>query len=421
VRGRLAVSSCAFVACVLGLVACGGGGGGGGGGAVSGKTLTIYSSLPLQGSSRVQGKATTDGIKLALKQVGYKVGGYTIKYHSLDDSTAQAGKWDPGQTSANARKAVGDKSTILYIGEFNSGASAISIPILNRAGIGQISPSNTDVGLTVALKGATEPGAPQKYYPTGKRTYVRVVPKDTIQGAALATVMKGDGCKKPYILNDKEVYGQGLGVDTALALKSNAIPALGNDGWDPKAANYRTVASKLAGKGVDCVVLSGIVNNNAVQLTKDLGAGTKAKIYGPDGVCTSTYSSPKQGGIPTSLDNRVVCTVATLSPKNYPPAGKKFFSDFKATYGHPVDDPYALYGYESASLGLDAIKRAGNKGNDRAAVVSQLFATKSRPSVLGTYSIDKNGDTSLTDYGLYKIINGNLTFDRVVKAKGAAL
>jgi branched-chain amino acid transport system substrate-binding protein len=369
----------------------------------------------------VQGSATVAGIKLALKEAGYKAGGFTLKYTSLDDSTAQTGKWDPGQTSANARKAVADSSTIVYIGEFNSGASAISIPILNRAGLGQISPSNTDVGLTVALKGATEAGAPQKYYPTGKRTYVRVVPKDTIQGAAIATVMKGDGCTKPYILNDKEVYGQGLGVDTSLALKANGIPALGNDGWDPKAANYRTVASKIAGKGVDCIELSGIVNNNAVQLTKDLAAGTKAKIYGPDGVCTATYSDPKQGGIPTSLDNRVVCTVATLSPKNYPPAGQKFFADYKATYGHEVDDPYALYGFETASLAIDAIKRAGANGNNRQAVVDQLFATRGRQSVLGTYNIDKNGDTSLTAYGLYKIVNGQLTFDRVIQAKGAAL
>ena len=53
---------------------------------------------------------------------------------SLDDSTAAAGKWDPGATSSNARKAAQDKSTIAYLGEFNSGASAISIPILNEAG-----------------------------------------------------------------------------------------------------------------------------------------------------------------------------------------------------------------------------------------------------------------------------------------------
>jgi branched-chain amino acid transport system substrate-binding protein len=402
----------------VGVAACGGGGGGGNTSAstASGNALTIYSSFPLQGASKPQSDALVNGIKLALKQAGGKAGKYTITYKSLDDSTATAGKWDAGQVSTDARTAAQDKNTILYLGEFNSGASAISIPILNRAGIGQISPSNTAVGLTSNAAGAT-PGEPDKYYPTGKRTYVRVVPKDTVQAAAIATVMKQEGCTKPYILNDKEVYGQGLATNAVASLKSAGIPSLGNDGWDPKAANYRSVASKIAGKGADCVFLSGITDNNGVQLTKDIAAGVpKAKIYGPDGLCESAWVDPKKGGFPASLDSRVKCTVATLSPDKYPPAGQKFFSDYKTTYGDANPDPYALYGYETMSLALDAIKRAGDKGNDRQAVIQQLFATKDRQSVLGTYSIDPNGDTTNTDYGLYSVDNGQIKFDQVIKA-----
>jgi branched-chain amino acid transport system substrate-binding protein len=417
VRGRWFAVSSLVVASAVGVAACGGGGGGSSSSAnVSGSTLTIYSSFPLQGASKPQSDALVNGIKLALKQANNKAGKYTINYQSLDDSTATAGKWDPGQVSTDARKAAQDKSTILYLGEFNSGASAISIPILNQAGIGQISPSNTAVGLTSNAAGA-EPGEPDKYYPTGKRTYVRVVPKDTVQAAALATVMKQEGCTKPYILNDKEVYGQGLATNTVASLKTAGIPSLGNDGWDPKAANYRSVASKINSKGVDCVLLSGITDNNGVQLTKDIAAGVpKAKIYGPDGLCESAWVDPAKGGFPTSLDSRVKCTVATLSPDKYPPAGQKFFSDYKAAYGDQNPDPYALYGFETMSLALDAINRAGDKGNDRAAVIQQLFATKDRQSVLGTYSIDQNGDTTNTDYGLYSVDNGQIKFDQVIKA-----
>src|SRR5215207_328494 len=208
----LAVFACLLGAFALGMTACGddddddGGGGGGGGG---GGTLDVYSSLPLQGASRPQTTAMVDGIKLALKQASNKAGEFTIKYTSLDDSTAQAGTWTPEATSANARKVAQDDKAIAYIGEFNSGASAISIPILNEVPIAQISPANTAVGLTTDEPGA-DAGEPEKYYPTGQRHYLRIVPKDTIQGAALATVMKMDGCTKTYILNDKEVYGVGL-------------------------------------------------------------------------------------------------------------------------------------------------------------------------------------------------------------------
>src|SRR5215210_3789013 len=127
----LAVLSCLFAAFALGLVACGddddesvGGGGDSGGGGISGDTLTVYSSLPLQGTSKGQSEAVIDGEKLALSEVGGKVGKYTIKYVSLDDSTAQnPGTADEAQTAQNARKAVQDESTIFYLGEFNSGGT----------------------------------------------------------------------------------------------------------------------------------------------------------------------------------------------------------------------------------------------------------------------------------------------------------
>src|SRR5437763_12331282 len=147
----MAASGCLLAALSFGVAACGGNNsssGGGGGGTTGSTTLTIYSSLPLQGDSRPQSVSVVDGEKLALQKAGGKVGKFTIKYVSLDDSTAAAGKWDPGATSSDARKAAQDKSTIVYLGEFNSGASAISIPILNEAIILQISPSNTYVGLT---------------------------------------------------------------------------------------------------------------------------------------------------------------------------------------------------------------------------------------------------------------------------------
>src|SRR3954447_18161744 len=202
----VAAAGCLMTALALGVAACGGsgdrrrsggGGGGGGGGATGGSsgggggggggrtTLTIYSSLPLQGDSRPQSTDVVYGEKLALEEAGGKVGKFKITYKSLDDSTAAAGKWEPGQTSADARKAAQDQSTIVYLGEFNSGASAISLPITNEAGILQISPSNTYVGLTRA-EGADK-GEPDKYYPSGKRTFGRVVPADHIQAAAQVT------------------------------------------------------------------------------------------------------------------------------------------------------------------------------------------------------------------------------------------
>jgi branched-chain amino acid transport system substrate-binding protein len=414
----------AVLSCLLGLfaltaVSCGDDDDEGGGGTVSGDTLTIYSSLPLQGSARPQNLAVINGAKIALKQRNNKVGKYTIKYTSLDDATAQAGKWDPGATSANARKAANDDKTIAYMGEFNSGATAISLPILNEAGIPQVSPANTAVGLTTNEQGADK-GEPDKYYPTGKRTYARTPPRDRIQGAALATVMKEDGCKQLYILNDKEVYGLGVANNTEASAKEQGIDVVANEGIDPKAANYRSIASKINDSGADCFFFGGITQNNAVQLYKDVAASTDATLYGPDGVAEGTFFDPGEGGIPANVARRTTITVATLSKEEYEkrhiPA-RRFFDAYEKEYNEPDPDPYAIFGFETMSLILDAIERAGDKGNDRDEVLKQIFATKRPDSVLGNYSIDKNGDTTLTDYGVYKVEGGKLAFQRTVEAQ----
>ena len=385
----------------------------GGGSTASGTTLTIYSSLPLQGTSRGQSQAVINGEKLALDDVGGKVGNFNIKYVSLDDSTAQnPGTADEGKTAQNARQAVRDKSTIVYLGEFNSGGTKVSLPILNKANIPQISPSNTYIGLTTNEPGS-EPGEPQKYYPTGKRTYARVVPRDKIQGAALVTTMKEDGCKTVSLWNDKSTYGAGLARNVKQSAQAAGLTIENEQGTDKNAPNYRSIASKVTS---DCFLWAGVTGENGVQVFKDVAAANKTvKMYGPDGVSEPAFADPKQGGVPTAVGARIKTTVATLGVKDLPGAAP-ILAKYKTKYNTTVVAPYGIYGYETMALALDAIKRAGAQGNNRDAVLKALFATKDRQSVLGSYSIDANGDTSLTDYGLYTIKNGVLTYSKKIVA-----
>jgi branched-chain amino acid transport system substrate-binding protein len=422
----------ALLSCLLGLfaltvAACGDDdedeGGGGGGEAISGDELVIYSSLPLQGTSKEQSEAVINGEKLALAQANNKVGKYTIKYVSLDDSTAQnPGTADEAQTAQNARKAVQDPKTIFYLGEFNSGGSKVSIPILNKAGIPQISPANTYVGLTTDKPGS-EPGEPEKYYPAQTRTYARVVPADDIQGAALVTIMKEDGCQSLHIFNDKTTYGAGLARNIELAAEEQGLKVDGNDGTDRNAPNYRSLAAKVKS---DCFIGSGVTGENYVQVFKDVAAANPdVKLYGPDGVAEEAFTNPSKGGVPADVGARTKITVATLGLEEFKKrknaAAEKFFSGFEETYNDPSPDPYAIYGYETMQLALDTLKALGDKANDREAVAKQLLEnTKDRESALGVYSIDENGDTTLTDYGLYTIQDGVPTFEKVIKAQPAS-
>jgi branched-chain amino acid transport system substrate-binding protein len=415
-RVRWLVTAICIAALTVGVSACGSSSKSSGGATskISGTSLTVYSSLPEQGASGGQAKAIENGAKIAVANRGGKVGKYTITYKPLDDSLASTGAADEGKGAQNARTAVQDKSAIGYVGEYNSGISKVTIPILNKAGITQISPANTYVGLTSDAPGH-EPGEPDKYYPTGKRTYARVVPKDTVQAAAMVTAAKQDGCKTIHVFNSKTTYSAGLARNIGLAApKVGGLTIEGNDAFDPKAANYRSLA---AGVKADCAFQTGEIEQNGVQLMKDVAAADKGvKLYGADGICLNASADPTKG-VPASLASQFKCTIATLDPKTFGPEGKKFFADFKAKYNEPSPDPYAIYGYEAMSLLLDAVKTASASGDlTRQKVTDAVFSTKDRNSVLGKYSIDQNGDTTLTDYGLYKIVGKTLTFERVIKS-----
>src|SRR5437868_5950800 len=143
------------------------------------EVIKIVSSLPRTGSANTQSTTMVNGIKMAIDEVGGKIGPYTIAYEDWDDASPERGAWDPAIEAANADKAIKDPDVMAYIGTYNSGAAKISMPKLNAAGVVMVSPANTWPGLT--KPGIGEANEPMVYRPSGKVTYYRVVPADDIQ------------------------------------------------------------------------------------------------------------------------------------------------------------------------------------------------------------------------------------------------
>ncbi len=266
------------------------------------------------------------------------------------------------------------------------------------------------MGLTSDEPGAN-PGEPDKYYPTGQRTYTRIVPKDTIQGAALATVMKEDGCTKVELTNDKEVYGAGLASNIESAAEGPGLEIIANDAIDKNAANYRSLAQKAKGAGADCFVFSGITANNAVQLYKDFSAALPdAKLYGPDGVAESGFADPKEGGIPAEVAAQDEVHRRDPVARRVPAGGPGVLHAVRGEVrrAQPGSVRHLRLRGDAAGAGRDRALRHRQQGRRHR---RRCSTTKDRESVLGTYSIDENGDTTLTDYGVYTIEGGELTFD----------
>ena len=106
-------------------------------------TIKIVSSLPRTGANKGQTDTMVNAIKMAMNEVGNKVGNATLVYQDMDDATAAKGQWDAAQEASNANQAIADPDVVAYIGTFNSGAAEVSIPILCAANMAMISPANT--------------------------------------------------------------------------------------------------------------------------------------------------------------------------------------------------------------------------------------------------------------------------------------
>jgi branched-chain amino acid transport system substrate-binding protein len=415
VRRGVSLAVLAVVTALL-VIGCGGGGGqggsGDGGGGGGGQTVKIVSDLPLQGANRAQTTTMVNAIEMAIEERGGKAGSATIEYESLDDATAQAGQWDEAKCAENAQTAAQDEEIVGWIGPFNSGCAAVEIPILNEAGLGMISPANTYIGLT---KPGGEPDEPEKYYPTGERNYTRVIVADDEQGQAGALLMEEEGVESVYILDDKETYGKGLADQTQKSAEELGIQVVGREGIDGSAANYRSLMNKIARVDPDAIYFGGIIENNAGQLLKDkVGAGMSnddVLFIGPDGIFVDELLS--QAG---NAAEGAYITFGGLPESELTAKGQQFVQDYESQHDDAVQ-PYTAYAYEAANVMLDAIEKASKEGEvTREAVLQQIFATEDFNGVLGTWSFDEDGDTSLTELSVQQVENGQFEYQRTIDA-----
>jgi branched-chain amino acid transport system substrate-binding protein len=369
------------------------------GGGDEGKTLKIVSDLPLQGSDRVQTEQMNRAIEFVLEQADFKAGDYTIEFEAFDDATAAKGAWDEAKCAENARTFVEDESIVINIGTYNSGCAAIEIPILNEAGLAMISPANTYPGLTTSGPG-TEEGEPDKYYPTGARTYTRVVAHDLFQGNVGAAFLKNDlGVTKVFILDDKELYGKGVADAFEGAAKEIGLEVVGHEGWDKDAPNYTALMTKIKATGADAIYIGGISTNNGGQLVKDkvsiVGDNEAVKLLVSDGfVLSSLFDEAGADNL-----NGAYGTAPTQPPSELTGAGADFLAQFQEREGADANiEVYTIYAAAAAQIALDAIARSDGTRED---VVAKMFETDLADTVLGAFSFDENGDPAAGTESIY--------------------
>ncbi len=363
--------------------------------------IHVYSSLPRQGTNTEQTDTLVEQIKATLD--GQTVGNFKIVYTDLDDSSAaKNGDWDGAVEQANANKVAADPDAMVYIGTYNSGASKLSIPILNEACIIMISPANSYPGLTKAVEGVTQPGEPDIYFPKGYRNFVRVIATDDAQGAAGAEWAKSMGKTKAYVLDDTQTYGHGLAASWALHANKIGIevvsPNKTSEGFDAKSTDYAAVAQKIKASGADMIYIGSITGQNTGKVWKDIRAALPdITIMSGDGVFEkSWYEGAGASGNGTFL------TFGGVGPDQLTGDGKTWFEKYKTDHNGDQPATYTAYGNASAAVALNGLKTAAT-ANDRYEVLKAVLATKDLDTVVGKITFDANGDALGGSISAYEV------------------
>ena len=339
---------------------------------VSGKTLAIYvSAAPTN-------QPTVARDVLAAEQLAFSpgsVGSYSLQLKVVKDQTI----------SDQARTAIQDDSAIAYLGEVVPHSSYASFGITNANDILQVSPTDTALELTQSTPAI--PGAPDMYYQslsTYGQTFARVVPTSGKEARAQVQEMEALGVTKLYVADDGGPYGTAM----AYALKHDlgGKISLASTQADADGIFYASNSPASAARFFD----------------QASAANPSVNLFAPSALSDPSFAA----GLSATVRHLYVSAPGFLD-QDLSPAGAKYLADFKAKYGR-APDPQAIFGYEAMSAVLAVLRGAGAQAGNRTTVVHDFLALKNRQSVLGTYSMNSNGDTSIAPFVFSRLQRGKL-------------
>lgn len=379
-------------------------------GAQDDNTIRIYASWPYQAAMQPEGESMRRASELALEHYmadnnGEGPAGFAIEVVFQDDASPTTGAWDGTIESENAQRCVSDPTCMVYFGTYNSGAAKVSMPITNEAGIAQITPANSYAGLTRACD-TCEEGEPEIYRPSGELNYFRTNATDDVQGPAGAAWAYCLGAQNVYVLDDTQLYGQGIADEFVRQAEAIGLTIVGRDSVESTDIDFRSLITKVRGSGADMVYGGFVVDSGGPQVIQQMGElglfDDGVTFMGPDGLLTP--SLVEQAGGPDVVSGNVYLTFPGILPALLTDeAGMRFYNDYVAQYG---EDPsgYAVYAYQSMQVILDSIERAGVA--DRAAILEAMRTTTDFDGLTGTFSFDENGDSTAAGFFGYEVLDG---------------
>jgi len=327
-RGLLAAAA----ASALFLSACGGNNsdsGSSSGGGTTGGTVTIGFMGAQTGPNAQLGINISNGVELALEQHNAKSGVTQVKLIKYDT------QGDPTQATNQAKKALTDK-VVGVVGPAFSGESKTAVPILDEAGIPNVSPSATAVSLAA----------------NGWKTWHRVLANDDVQGPGDADFMaKTLSAKNVAVIDDQSEYGKGLADAVRKQLATDGVKVAVNDSINPDASSYSSTVNKVKPANADAIFFGGYYSA-AGKLIKQLrDGGVQGTFMSGDGSLDAQVISAAGG---TAANGALLSCTCSSAVGSTDPTVQKFATDYKAKFN--VDPAtYSAEGFDATNVFLQAI------------------------------------------------------------------
>lgn len=357
--------------------------------APKGAVARVYVSLPRQGDGAPSAALIAKGLRTALAERGGAAGGHRIRIVWMDD--AKGARWNRARVIANARRAAADPTAVAYVGEGNSEATAVSMPIVNRAGLVHLSPVSTASALT-------DPLTAGRYQPTGIQTFFRPIPGDARQSSALLSAVRRAGARqRVVVVDDGMLYGHGLAQGFRAASAKARVGVVGRYVADRDGRGLEALAKRVAAKRPTAIVYGGSPSSGAAQVLRALHrAAPSALLFGGDALAHDSFV--KRLGV-AQARMRITTPAAHVDPRK------------KAGRGLGVrPDPFAVFSYNGMQALLRAVDRAGKDGAvTRASVRASVFDGSIQTGLSGAWKLTDQGESVYGVYDLLRAASGRIT------------
>lgn len=343
---------------------------------------------PLTGDQAYIGVGVMEGARMAVEDANVRgpiFGAVKLRFEPLDD------QHNPTQAVLVANKLIANPDVLGVVGHFNSSCTKAASAIYHEGRLVQVTPASTNPEISRQ----------------GFDTFFRVCPTDDVQAPAGALFAKNDlGVSRVIVIDDQTTYGRGLAGQFEKKFKELGGEVLRHDGITQGEKDFMPLLTKIKSVNPELVFFGGIYPEMALLLKQSRKVGLKAVWMGGDGIFEAALAQLAGADVAEGT----YCTMLGVDPHSLPEA-KDFVARYEARHGEIGS--FSAYGYDAASVLIEAVRRAGKK--DRLAVLAEMKKIKDFPGILGPVNFDERGDAIGKSVGIFKMENGKFKFIKEVK------